>query len=153
MPLERSLQLKVWLRIPFLSQAVCTLAALLVMTIMANVRGDLSLPTPTCPEGINLTLPVSIRQTCFEERVDIYEPAWAVPSFWVFAGGSIVSVIASMSVLLIRRLRGDPYTGSTIVMWQIVVLFITLILVYLFAALSPFFVPDLVPGPTPLRFD
>lgn len=143
---------KPWDKVLLGFEGLSSLIVLACLIIIANVRGDSFLPTPSCPQGINSTLiPVNIMAKCYDERIKLYEPTWTLPVLWTSSGGVVGCIcVGALFMLQTRRLKG-PFQKAY---WG---LFLKLLSLSLIVAVLGFFITyfaaivALLPGPAPLH--
>lgn len=136
-----------------LIQTVCSLSSMLALLTIANVRGEMFLPTPTCPKWINpFNLSAQIRQLCGVESINLYEPAWAVPVFVISVSASAICLLGALIQWRIKARNNSAGSDKRVLMYQIVVAGLTLILCAAIFVFMPM-IAGWIPGPTPQTFN
>jgi hypothetical protein len=86
-------------------QALCAIFFLFVLIVVMYINFNLALPTPTCPDGIQLNMSAGIGKKCFEEQIGLYTPRWAPFGFNAALTGNILCALISVSMWIAGVVR------------------------------------------------
>lgn len=136
-----------------LIQTVCSLSSVLALLTIANVRGEMFLPTPTCPKWINpFNLSAQTKQLCGVESINLYEPAWAVSVFVISISASAICLLGALVLWRIKTRNNSAASDKHVLVYQIAVAGLALILCAAIFVFMPV-IAGWIPGPTPQIFD
>jgi hypothetical protein len=133
-------------------QTFCSVVSLLALLVVTNVRGEMFLPTPTCPSWISpFNLPMQTLQLCVAERVSLYEPAWAYPLFVISAGVSVICLLGTLVLQVFKSSHDSVTDTKRILKYQMLLASSMLALWVVILVFMPI-IADWIPGPQPLTF-
>ena len=139
------------LKVLVLIQTACSIISVLALVVIANVRGEF-LPTPSCPKWINpFNLSVETKQLCWDERIDLYEPAWAIPLFVTSASVGATCLLGIMVLNLRKASTHSLSDDKRLVKYQIILGGVTCVLYVAIFIFAPI-IAEWIPGPTPMMF-
>jgi hypothetical protein len=119
---SQSSSVKKWLLLLLVAQLVSWLISWYALSRVNSVELGLSLPTPTCPDGIKVYPYMSdeIGRKCTQERLALYMPNWAKPLFQVALLGSFLCGIGGMLVwIMVRQQQARRNGGRQIFRFQV----------------------------------
>ena len=121
----------------------------IAQVFVMNVLSDISLPTPTCPDGPRVHFSPERLEACWAEREELYLPAGSrhLPRY-LFYG-----VVASLGALTWIRLRHSDQAAvaSRCIAWTLMAM-VPWGMIWGTVFLPVPDIPELIPGPAPLVF-
>jgi hypothetical protein len=123
---------RLWPFTTLLVQIIAILIALYSLNTIAVGMVGLGLPTPSCPKGIdNIYMPDDQKRQCFDERMRLYVPRWAMLVARVAVVVSFLIPLIGAAVWLSHHLSGARFSGKNEVTVQLILVTVTILVLML----------------------